>query len=146
MKARTIVRALLFAAVASLTLASCPNPVADLLNTKSWGLLGTWVSTRTIEYSPGMFYKLTVNADGTFRSEDQLGMSVSTGTYTVDSVSVSGNTRTLQVHYVFQGGITHHYVLIRVTDGTAYESVYGIGAYPAMLIITDPGYLTATLQ
>jgi hypothetical protein len=147
---KTKICALLMAAAvvaALLVLATCSNPVSDLLNAGGWGLLGTWVSSRTIEYAPGMFYKLTVNADGTFRSEDQLGMSVNTGTYTVDSVSVSGNSRTLQVHYVFAGGISHHFVLARVTDGTTYESVYSVTPpYPSMLLATDPNYLAATLQ
>ena len=46
--AKTTLRALLLAAAAAavmVALASCPNPVADLLNSGGWGLLGTWVSS-----------------------------------------------------------------------------------------------------
>lgn len=150
--AKTTLRAILLAAAAAtvmVALAGCPNPVGDLLNAKSWGLLGTWVSSRTIEYSPGMFYMLTVNADGTFRSEDQLGMSVSAGTYTVDSVTVSGSARTFQIHYVWGPLATqsHHYVLARVTDGTSYASNYTtMLPYPTLVDTGGPGYMTATLQ
>jgi hypothetical protein len=150
--ARTTLRAVLWvtvAAAALVALGSCPNPVADLLNSKSWGLLGTWVnSTHTADFNPGTFYKLTVRSDGTFRSEDQAGGMFYEGTYTVDGVTVSGNIRTFRVHYDYAAGTADAYVLCRVTDGTTYESAF-TGMLPYPTVIPPPGdanYFLATLQ
>ena len=149
---RTTLRAVLWvtvAAAALLALGSCPNPVADLLNSKSWGLLGTWVSSMTIEYSPGRFYKLTVNADGTFRTENLNGSMSTEGAYAIDSVAVSGNSRTYMIDYSWgpPATVAHHYVLARVTDGITYESVYNsVGPYPSSIVPGSPEYLVATLQ
>lgn len=149
--AKTTLRALLLAAAAAavmVALASCPNPVADLLNAEGWGLLGTWVAPDTGGSMPGYFVKLTVRADGTFHAQDLGGAMYSQGTYVVDEVSVSGNSRAFKIHYTF-GSIlpySHHYVLAIVTDGTSYESNYSsTEPYPPD-INTGMGHLTATLQ
>lgn len=149
--AKTTLKALLLAAAAAavmVALASCPNPVGDLLNAKSWGLLGTWVNpVYQSDGRPGQFAKLVVNADGTFRSQDSDIATVKTGTYVVDSVSVSGNTRTLKVHYNYDAGAVDDFVLIKVTDGANYESVYSdFLPYPSMILITEPTYMEAELQ
>ncbi len=138
------------AAIALLALASCPNPVADMLKSEGWGLLGTWVSNRTADYSPGVFHKLTVNANGTFRSENDTGSMSSEGTYVVDSVTVSGNARTFMIDFTY--GIpptySHNYVLARVTDGTTYENASTTFLpYPSVIPPPgDPMYFSATLQ
>jgi hypothetical protein len=146
--AKTTRRAILLAA-AVIGLSACTNPIFDLLGADNWGLVGTWVNSNYISYDgPGRCYKLTVRNDGTFSSQDPLGTSggqYDEGTYTVQSVSVSGNSRTFQVHYSWDG-IEHNYVLTRVTDGTSYESVFGIGGYPATILITDSTFNQYTLQ
>jgi len=81
-----------------------------------------------------------------FRAGDTGGGMVSTGTYTIDSVSLSGNSRTFQIHYVY-ASINHNYVLARVTDGTSYASNYTtMLPYPTLVDTGGPGYMTATLQ
>ncbi len=134
------------ALIALLALSTCTNPVSEALNSPSFGLVGTWVNAIVMASSPpGSCAKLIVNVDGTFRSEDTGGIMVTTGTYTVDSVSVSGNSRTFQVHYVW--GISHSYILSRVTGGTLYESVTnGAPPYPTSITPADPSYMKATLQ
>ena len=146
---RTLLPAIAIAAalITLITLSTCSNPVSEALNSPSFGLVGTWVSsTISPSSSPGICHRLTVNVDGTFRSEDTGGAMVTTGTYTVDSVSVSGNSRTFRVHYVW-GGISHNYILCRVTGGTLYESVYtSIIPYPPSISTSDASYLKFTLQ
>ncbi len=129
-------------AAALMALTTCSNPVSDALNSPSFGLVGTWVSgTMMASSNPGACYKLTVNVDGTFRSQDGSGTMVTTGTYTVESVSVSGNSRTFRVHYV-SAGINHSYVLARVTGGTVYESDYtGALPYPSTILPGTGNYM-----
>jgi hypothetical protein len=134
-------------AAALIALSTCTNPVSEALNSLSFGLVGTWVnSVVNASSSPGSCGKLTVNDDGTFRSEDTGGGMVSTGTYTVDSVSVSGDSRTFKVHYQW-AGINESYVLARVRGGTHYESQYNtMTPYPSSISTASPNYMKATLQ
>lgn len=134
-------------AAALIALSTCTNPVSEALNSLSFGLVGTWVnSVVNASSSPGSCGKLTVNDDGTFRSEDTGGGMVSTGTYTVDSVSVSGDSRTFKVHYEW-GGMNHNFILTRVRGGTLYESVYNFNPpYPSSISTASPNYMKATLQ
>jgi hypothetical protein len=145
---KMIRRVLLVTAIAAalIALSTCTNPVGEALNSPSFGLVGTWVNAIPLATAnPGSCGRLIVNVDGTFRSEDSTGGMVTTGTYTVDSVSVSGNSRTFQVHYVW--GISHAYILSRVTGGTLYESVTnGTLPYPTSITTGGPGYMKATLE
>jgi hypothetical protein len=137
------------ALITLVAVSTCTNPVGEALNSPSFGLVGTWISsTAMASYNPGACSRLTVNVDGTFRSQDTGGGIVYTGTYTIDSVSVSGNSRTFRVHYVYSAGPAHDWVLARVTGGTLYESVYmgGAGPYPTSITTAGPGYMKATLE
>ncbi len=134
-------------AAALIALSTCTNPVSEALNSPSFGLVATWVNTiPSATSTPGTCGRLTVNVDGTFRSEDSTGGMFNIGTYTVDNVSVSSNSRTFRVHYV-SGGISHDYVLCRVTGGTLYESVSsGTLPYPTTIATIGPNYMKATLE
>jgi hypothetical protein len=147
MKKRTVIRALILAATASvvfLSATTCTNPVSDILNAKGWGLVGTWGNLAyggapTIA-RPG---RLTYNADGTLRMSDPGGGAASTGTYTIGNVSISGTVRTYQVMANLFGPV---YVLCRVTDGKTYESNNGGFSYPTGINTTDPTYGILTAQ
>ena len=147
MKKRTVINAMALAAAAAavcLSVTACTNPVSDVLNSKGWGLVGTWgnpayTAAPTIAH-PG---RLVYNADGTMRMSDPGGSSAMTGTYTIGEVSVSGTARTYQVTVNM---ITPVYLLCRITDGKTYESNNGGFSYPTAIITTDPTYGILTAQ
>jgi hypothetical protein len=147
MKKRTVMRALVWAAaaaVACLLVTACTNPVADILNSKGWGLVGTWgnpayTALPSIAH-PG---RLIYNADGSVKMSDPGGGSASTGTYTIGDVSVSGTVRTYQVTVNMT---TPTYLLCRITDGKTYESMTGGLSYPTAINTMDPTYGTLTAQ
>ncbi|OHD23363.1 MAG: hypothetical protein A2064_09030 [Spirochaetes bacterium GWB1_66_5] len=87
-----------------------------------------------------------MNADGTFLSQD-FGATINiTGTYLMESVSVSGNVRTLKIHFTYSGSM-NDYVLAKVTDGNTYESVYTtLLPYPTTISTGDLSYKEFTLQ
>ena len=147
--AKTTLRALLLAAAAAavmVALASCPNPVADLLNSDGWGLIGQWQSLNRTGSNPGNFYKLTVRADGSFTAVDSTASITIIGNYAVESLAVSGEVRTMKIHFTYSGSM-HEYALARVTNGTTYESVVsGLLPYPSSISTGDPNYLIAELQ
>jgi hypothetical protein len=137
------------AAIALVVATSCANPVADLLNAKSWGMLGTWGNSSYVAgpsvTRAGFLY---LNTDNTFRFTDPFGGAGGAGTYVVDSVAVSGTTRTYQITFDQTTGAPTgvYYVLARVTDGDTYESVSGSFSYPASITIGDPSYGILALQ
>jgi TRAP-type mannitol/chloroaromatic compound transport system substrate-binding protein len=122
----TAIKAAILAVIAAAVLiaaAACANPVATALNSRSWGLVGTWVNS-----SYGGFMnlpkcpKVTIYSDGSFMAYDFGATATSTGTYTIDSVSASGNARTYQVHFSWAAGVNNSYSLLRITGGTTFET------------------------
>lgn len=120
----------------------CSNPVFGILGSKSLGLVGPWKNTNVsliASSSPPLAYNLVLNADGTFRSSDSGSTIVNSGTYTVDSVTTQGSTRTYQIHFAYGAGM-HCYALVVVTNSTTYET-NGSGALPYPAVI-DPTNIT----
>lgn len=97
-------------ALAMFLMAGCANPVADVLNANEWGLVATWVNSSSISSSPNNSGKLELMADGTFKATSSGGGMSSSGSYTVESVSVDGNTRTYKIHFVWQPEIGRAHV------------------------------------
>jgi hypothetical protein len=134
----------LIAAAVLLAAAACANPVAAALNASNWGLVGTWVNpSYPLSYLP-QCYQFTIYANGTILSTDQAQTTSSSATYTVTSASLSGNVRTYKVYLVI--GISQSYALVRITNGTAFESQSNTFSYPTFIDTFDPSYATYTLQ
>jgi hypothetical protein len=148
MKARMVIvkAALLFVVLAAVVAAAaCTNPVSVLLDSKGWGMLGTWGNQMYNLSYPPQSTTLTMNADGTFAS---FGTGITTnGTYIVDSVSISGNSRTYTVHFNWGVPTTNYYALIRIMDSTSYQSNgSNYLPYPTVIDSGGSGYATYTLR
>jgi len=148
-KANTVRRVLALALVAAgamLMAAACTNPVLSALTamtSKSFGLAGTWGNSfySMNMYLPGC-YRLVINSDGTIITKNSSGTS-DTGTYVINSVSISGNTRTYTFHTT---AFYSYYVLARVT-GTTLEIQISSFSYPSAINPSDPmNYATYTAQ
>jgi hypothetical protein len=135
------------AAIVLIAATACTNPVSDVLGSKSWGLLGTWVNQSYGPYYPTVTQASSIylGGDGTFKSTSTMGILV--GTYSIDSVSISGTVRTYQITVVTGSPApTTTWVLARVTNGTTYESVSSIYAKPISISQADMTYGQLTLQ
>jgi hypothetical protein len=151
-KNRAVLHALIPAAAAAIVFiaaTTCTNPVADILGSKSWGLVGTWGnSTYVAAITVTHCGVLDLKADNTYRCTDANGGQVTTGTYAVADVTAAGTVRTYHIQFTNDppAPITT-WVLAVVADGTTYESVSSLifGAYPASLA-TGSNYGILTLM
>jgi hypothetical protein len=127
------------AAAVLVAAAACANPVALALNSSSWGLVGTWGNPGYGAYavSPTQCAVLELRADGTFKATSTGSIA---GTYTIGTVTVTGNTRVYQIRFDIPTPTTL-YVLARITDGTTYESVSSMTfTYPTSISAADGSY------
>jgi hypothetical protein len=117
--------AIAFAVLLGLT--TCSNPVSEILNSRSLGMVGTWINTNPALSMYGSLpapYKIVVRNDGTFATSDSTGtMASSSGTYAISSVSLSGDTRTYTIDFYWTSASPiHAYALVRIVGVTTWES------------------------
>ncbi len=124
-KKRIQFRAVLRAASAAVVVFAatvCTNPVSDILNSKSLGLVGTWKNTNPSYIAlttPPQCYNLVINGDGTFRASDS-SINSTSGTYSIGSVSTQGSVRTYTIHFQWSPA-QDCYAFVQVTNATTYE-------------------------
>lgn len=130
MKNRKKIRGVLALAFASaavvLATFACTNPVLGVLTemtAKSFGLTGKWGNPA---YGTAGFFpksvSIVINADGSLTYKDSFGFTLS-GTYTIASTSISGNTRTYSID-VLAGSpapTIHYYTLAKLTGASTLE-------------------------
>jgi hypothetical protein len=147
---RILVR-FLVSAIALLALATCSNPVFEALQSDQWGLVGRWTNPDYYDmFGLPRCYVLELKDDGTIFIDNGTG-ATAPGTYTVESVSSSGTTRTFEIHFVVfdeSGGVSdEEYARVRITDLTSFEgNIVGSLPYPTVIDSAGGGYATYTLD
>lgn len=128
---------LLIGAGAMLMAAACTNPVLGVLTamtSKSYGLTGRWMNSSAMNGYLPQAYWLILNSDGTMQSRDGGGATTNNGTYTVNSVSVSGDSRSYQIAV---SSAYYYYCLVKVSGGTKLEIQTSYSSYPPSINPAD---------